>query len=196
MAKRRLLYFSIGTFAPMAFDLEGNIYGKNLVRRLVEDADIELFVVNAGNHAYREDTQAFFRSLGIDVVFIPVGPLDLRPESDTFGATLSFMWKSMFRMQYEMEAHNQKQIAEAAERAIVHWCIEHILVDYVPAVLYWPTSSTLPFLKRLSPSTGRPICTRRCYRSARFRTAPLPAASVFGGSLASSAGYTMHSTRS
>ncbi|MCX7370009.1 MAG: glycosyltransferase [Alphaproteobacteria bacterium] len=150
MAKRRVLCFSIGTFAPTAYALGGNIYGKNLVQRLSEDDGIELFVVNANAEANRQGTEEFFKQMGIELLYVPVnpiGPATFQPERRTFVGAMDLIAKKAFRFPYELEAHNQLHIAKAASWAIGHWRADCVLFDYLPAVLFWRGVEQIPVPK-------------------------------------------------
>jgi hypothetical protein len=144
---RRVLYFSIGTFVVNGYELGGNIYARNLVKRLSEDSGIKLFVVNANSEANRPGTEEFFAKLGVDLLFVPITPIKLWPEIRSLKDAVSLVAKVLYRFPYEMEAHNQPHIAQTCNWAINHWQIEHVIVDYLPAVLFWQGLETLPIPK-------------------------------------------------
>jgi glycosyltransferase involved in cell wall biosynthesis len=55
--------------------------------------------------------------------------------------------RNKFLFPYENQAQSQSHIADAARRAIRDWGIDHVLVDYVPATLFWKGLRRLPIAK-------------------------------------------------
>lgn len=149
MVKRRVLYFSIGTFAETPFALGGNIYAKNLVQRLVEDDAIELFALNVNREKNRQGTEEFFKRRGVDLHYVVPNRINRRPERADFNRAIAFLSKTLFRFPYELEAHNQPHITKAANWAVRHWGIEHLLVDYLPAAVFWKDVESLPIPKTI-----------------------------------------------
>jgi glycosyltransferase involved in cell wall biosynthesis len=146
--KRRLLYFSIGTFAPTPYELGGNIYAKNLIQRLVADEFIDLFVVNVNAEAHRGATQAFFQALGIECLYLVPRPIDPRAPTGMHNRLRSSIVRR-FTIPHEREALDQPEIAKAANAAVRRWGIDHILVDYLLAAPYWNGLEQLPIPKTL-----------------------------------------------
>jgi glycosyltransferase involved in cell wall biosynthesis len=144
---QRVLYFSIGTFVLNGPDSGGNIYGRNLVKRLSEDSSIKLFVVNLNSEVNRLGTERFFANLGIDLLFVPINHMNLRPETGSLTDTVALLAKVLYRFPYEMEANNQIHVAQAGNWAINHWQVDHVIVDYLPAVMFWKGLENLSISK-------------------------------------------------
>lgn len=173
MPKRRVLLFSIGTFAPTSSNCGGHIYGKNLVQRLAADDEIDLYVVNANAENHREGTASYFQNIGVEHLFVPLRPTNLAPESNTFGGRLSFLNKRLFRFPYEMEAHNQLHVAEACNRAIADWQIDYVLLDYLLATLFWKGIEKLPCPKAIITVHREADVYTQCIAAGTFPHGPL-----------------------
>jgi glycosyltransferase involved in cell wall biosynthesis len=120
-----------------------------LVRRLFQDDNIALYVLNANYENSRIATEEFFRALRIPFLFVPLRPMNLVPEGPWPWQRISLRMKARFWFPYELEAHNQLHVAETANQAISRWNIDFLIVDYLPATLFWRGIERVPVPKSL-----------------------------------------------
>lgn len=147
--RRRVMYFTMSTFSESIHTLGGNIYSRNNIQRLMEDDAIDLHVVDVNVESNREPTAKYFDSLGIKHHYIPVDYAAPRRADLGFWSRLRHSLATKYRIPVQVEALNQPHVAKEAEEAVRRWGIDYIVLDYVPAVHFWPTIFKSPIEKAI-----------------------------------------------
>ncbi len=136
MPKRRLLYFTISNFAAADRANGGAMYAENLVQRLMEDDEIELFVVMAGDPRNEAATGRWFSERCVELLYQPIRPEFPTPRSGSLRDVASYLYRTLFHFDYELRAYQQSHLSAAIDWAIAHWKIEHLAVDSVIAAMF------------------------------------------------------------
>jgi glycosyltransferase involved in cell wall biosynthesis len=133
-ARRRVMYFTICSIPDGIQENGGNLYARNNILRLHQDAGIDLHVLVLNQESGRESTEAYFRKLGIPHQFIA-----FRTSSIPAVRPRGLLNRLRYRCNFpgERESDQQPHVSALAEQALHSWSIDYVLVDYLYAVPYW-----------------------------------------------------------
>jgi glycosyltransferase involved in cell wall biosynthesis len=130
----RVLYFTV---VPLIDESNGgNICSRNHVRRLAEDAGIELYASVAAERDQMAATSAFLREHTVEHHVIPFRDGHVRPEAHGLVPMASFLATAAFQYPWELRALNQQHIQEGIEWAVAHHQIDTLVIDYTPSAYF------------------------------------------------------------
>jgi glycosyltransferase involved in cell wall biosynthesis len=130
----RVLYF---TAVPLIDESNGgNICCRNHVRRLAEDADIELYAIVAAEGDQAAATSAFLSGHAVEHYVLPFRDAHVRPQAHGLGPMASFLATAAFQYPWELRALNQQHLQEGIEWAVASYGIDTVVIDYTPSAYF------------------------------------------------------------
>jgi glycosyltransferase involved in cell wall biosynthesis len=130
----RVLYFTV---VPLIDESNGgNICCRNHVRRLADDARIELFGIAAAERDQVAATSAFLSEHTVEHHVLPFRDGHVRPEAHGLMPMASFLAAAAFQYPWELRALNQQHLHEGIEWAVAHHQIDALVIDYTPSAYF------------------------------------------------------------